>query len=98
MAYDHEEYSLEVLKQQFRYFGPWPGKYDEIASPETVHAIMWIMQEIPKSETTPFSMISEKEVTKKDKEFILQIMKMDWRDRPSARELLEHEWFKDIDY
>ncbi|GIK04878.1 hypothetical protein Aspvir_008976 [Aspergillus viridinutans] len=95
VPYGHEEYSLEVLKQQFRYFGPWPGKYEEIASPETVRAIMWVMQEIPKSDTTPFSMITEKEVCKKDKEFIMGIMKMDWRDRPTARELLEHEWFKE---
>ncbi|RAL04200.1 serine/threonine protein kinase [Aspergillus ibericus CBS 121593] len=96
VPYGHEEYSLEVLKQQFRYFGPWPGKYEEIASPETVHAIMWIMQEIPKSDTTPFSLVSEKEVRKEDKDFIMGIMKMDWRDRPTARELLGHEWFKEI--
>ncbi|RJE18156.1 serine threonine protein kinase [Aspergillus sclerotialis] len=25
VPYDHEEYSLEALKQQFRYFGPCPG-------------------------------------------------------------------------
>ncbi|RHZ48867.1 hypothetical protein CDV55_101231 [Aspergillus turcosus] len=95
VPYGHEEYSLEVLKQQFRYFGPWPGKYEEVASPETVHAIMWIMQEIPKSETTPFSMITENEVCKKDKEFIMGIMKMDWRDRPTAKDLLGHEWFNE---
>ncbi|GAB1194503.1 hypothetical protein APSETT444_003749 [Aspergillus pseudonomiae] len=89
--------SLEVLKQQFRYFGPWPGKYEEVASPETLHAIRWIMQEIPKSETTPFAMITEKEVCKRDKEFIMEIRKLDWRDRPSARELLEHEWLKEGD-
>ncbi|OOF98383.1 hypothetical protein ASPCADRAFT_395144 [Aspergillus carbonarius ITEM 5010] len=77
VPYDYEEYSLEDLKQQFRYFGPWPGKYEEIASPETVHAIMWIMQEIPKSDTTPFSLVSEKEVRKEDKQFIMEIMKMD---------------------
>ncbi|RHZ55402.1 uncharacterized protein CDV56_102278 [Aspergillus thermomutatus] len=95
VPYGHEEYSLEVLKQQFRYFGPWPGKYEEVASPETVHAIMWIMQEIPKSETTPFSMITEKEVCKKDREFIMGIMKMDWRDRPTPKDLLGHKWFNE---
>ena len=86
---------MEVLKQQFRYFGPWPGKYEEVASPETVQAILWIMQEIPKSETTPFSMITEREVCKKDKEFIGKIMMMDWRDRPTAGELLTDGWFRE---
>ncbi|KAJ0413763.1 serine/threonine protein kinase [Aspergillus carlsbadensis] len=93
VPYGHEEYKLEVLKQQFRYFGPWPGEYEEVAGPKTLHAIRWIMQDTPKSEITPFAMITEKEVCRKDKEFILEIMKLDWRDRPSARELLEHEWF-----
>ncbi|KAK2777827.1 hypothetical protein FQN53_002051 [Emmonsiellopsis sp. PD_33] len=93
IPYGHEEYNLEVLKRQFQYFGPWPGKYEEVANPETVQAIQWIMQEIPKSKTTPFSMITEREVCRKDKESIGKIMMMDWRDRPTARELLEDEWF-----
>ncbi|KAK2752558.1 hypothetical protein FQN55_006671 [Onygenales sp. PD_40] len=93
VPYGHEEYNLEVLKRQFQYFGPWPGKYEEVVNPETVQAIQWIMQEIPKSKTTPFSMITEREVCRKDKEFIGKIMMMDWRDRPTARELLEDEWF-----
>ncbi|KAB8266312.1 putative serine/threonine protein kinase [Aspergillus pseudonomiae] len=74
-----------------------PTTYEEVASPETLHAIRWIMQEIPKSETTPFAMITEKEVCKRDKEFIMEIRKLDWRDRPSARELLEHERLKEGD-
>ncbi|EGD95976.1 STE/STE20 protein kinase [Trichophyton tonsurans CBS 112818] len=97
VPYGHEEYGLEVLKQQFRYFGPFPGKYEEIVPPITVSAIMWLMQEIPQSETTPFCRTTEKEVCKKDKEFIGKIMMMDWRDRPTAKELLEDEWFKDDD-
>lgn len=84
-----------MLKRQFRYFGPFPAKYEEIASPETVAAILYLMQEIPQSQTTPFQMTTEKEVCQKDKVFIGKIMKMDWRDRPTAKELLEDEWFKD---
>jgi hypothetical protein len=85
---------LEVLKEQFRYFGPFPAKYEEIASPETVTAILYLMHEIPQSQTTPFQRTTEREVCKKDKVFIGKIMMMDWRDRPSAKELLEDEWFK----
>ena len=86
---------MEVLKRQFRYFGPFPPKYEEIASPETVTAILYLMQEIPKSQTTPFHRTTEREVGVKDKEFIGKIMMMDWRDRPTAKELLEDEWFEE---
>lgn len=95
VPFGHEEYPLEVLKQQFRYFGPWSGKYEEIVPPETVKAILYIMEVIPYSETKPFHMITEREVCKEDKEFIGKIMMMDWRDRRTARELLEDQWFKD---
>ena len=40
VPYGHEEYGLEVLKRQFRYFGPFPGKYEEIASPTIVAVIL----------------------------------------------------------
>lgn len=95
VPYGHEEYGVEVLKQQFRYFGPWPGKYEEVSGPETVRAIQYIMHEIPRPETKPFRMITEREVSRKDNEFIRKIMMMDWRDRPTARMLLEDEWFGD---
>lgn len=91
----NEEYGLEVLKRQFRYFGPFPAKYEEIATLEAVMAILYLMQEIPQSQTTPFHRTAEREVSKKDKEFIGKIMMMDWRDRPTAKELLEDEWFKE---
>lgn len=61
----------------------------------TVTAILYLMQEIPQSKTTPFCRTTEREVCKRDKEFIGKIMMMDWRDRPTANALLEDEWFKD---
>jgi serine/threonine protein kinase len=45
----------------------------------------------------PFGQISEKEISKQDKEFFLKIMRLDPRDRPSAAELLQNEWF-DLEY
>ncbi|KAM5434422.1 hypothetical protein McanCB21832_003831 [Microsporum canis] len=97
VSHDHEEYGLEVLKQQFRYFGPFPAKYQEIAGPMTVTAILYLMQEIPRSKTTPFHLITEREVSKPDKEFISKIMEMDWRDRPTVKQLLKDKWFDDSD-
>lgn len=36
---------------------------------------------------------SLKEICNEDKEFVLKVMKLDPRDRPSAEELLEDSWF-----
>lgn len=49
------------------------------------------------SQTTPFHKTTETEVGKRDKEFIGKIMMMDCRDRPTANELLEDEWFSQED-
>ncbi|KAF3482623.1 serine/threonine protein kinase [Arthroderma uncinatum] len=97
VSYGHEEYGLEVLKQQFRFFGPFPVKYEEVAGPMTVTAILYLMHEIPQSKTTPFRLITEREVCKSDKDFIGSIMMMDWRDRPTAKKLLDHPWLASTD-
>jgi serine/threonine protein kinase len=97
VPYGHEEYNLEVLKRRFRYFGPFPAKYEEIAGPMTVTAILYLMHEIPQSKTTPFHRTIEHEVSKKDKEFIGKTMMMDWRDRPTAKDLLQDPWFREED-
>jgi hypothetical protein len=92
---DDEEYILEVFQKQFRYFGPYPAKISEIAPPETVQTILLVMENNPKEKLTPFSRTTEKEVSKRDNVFISKMMKLDWRDRPSAKELLEDEWWND---
>jgi serine/threonine protein kinase len=81
--------------RQFQFLGPFPGKYSEIADEDTVEVILWLMEQIPRDKLTPFHCITEKEMCKKDKEFVGSMMKMDPRDRPTARELLEHDWFRD---
>jgi len=81
--------------QQFRYFGPFPAKIADIFSEETVESILWLMQAIPQEKLTPFSHTTEREVCRRDKEFIGKIMMMDWRDRPTAKELLEDKWWDD---
>ncbi|KAK6579505.1 hypothetical protein PZA11_008011 [Diplocarpon coronariae] len=95
VACGHEEYGLEVLKQQFRYFGPFPAKYEEIARPPTIAAILYLMDTIPPAHTTPFHRTTATEVGLADKEFLGKIMQLDWRDRPTAAVLLEDEWFTD---
>ena len=89
----HAEYGLEVLKRQIQYFGPFSARYEDISSPETITAIVYLMYEIPQSWTTPFSRTTEREVCYEDKKFIEKTMMLDWRDRPSAGDLLDDEWF-----
>lgn len=80
------------MKEQYRFFGPWPPKIQEIVDEETFTSILYIMSIIPPEKMTHFQ---EREVVKKDKDFILKIMKMDCRDRPTAKELLQDEWFRE---
>lgn len=49
------------------------------------------MNSISSEKKKPFSRISQQEISQEDKEFILKIMKLDPRDRPSAAELLQDE-------
>ena len=98
MKRDDDEYLLGFPSEQFRYFAPFPAKFAEIASPETVNSVLYLMQVIPFEKTTPFSRTTEREVGKDDKEFIGKTMRLDWRDRPTATELLADErWAKDRD-
>jgi hypothetical protein len=95
---DDEEYILEVFKKQYRWFAPFPAKFVELIDDETANNIAYVIKD-PKTEITHFSMVTEREFSKRDKVFILKIMKLDWRDRPTAKELLEDEWWEqDEDY
>jgi hypothetical protein len=89
---DHEEYQLGAVIQMFRYFGPFPASIEEIASQETACGILWMMEQIPNDKLTPFRWITKREVCAHDRDLILGIMKLDYRDRPTAKEVLAHEW------
>jgi hypothetical protein len=49
------------------------------------------MEHIPKKETTPFRRTTQREVSQTDNIFISKMMKLDWGDCPTAKELLEDE-------
>lgn len=52
------------------------------------------MHGVPREKMKPFERIAEREISKEDKTFILKIMKLNPRDRLTARELLDDVWFK----
>ncbi|KAL9102619.1 MAG: hypothetical protein Q9163_002263 [Psora crenata] len=42
----------------------------------------------------PFSVSEDEELLKEDRDFIMRMMKLDPRDRPTAKDLLQDGWFK----
>ncbi|KAB8067212.1 kinase-like protein [Aspergillus leporis] len=90
---DDDEYEVKILMKHHRCFGPFPASYEEIADQDRIAALMWIMQNSPPETLRPFRLTSAREICQEDKEFVLKIMKLDPRDRPTARALLEDGWF-----
>ncbi|EER37734.1 serine/threonine protein kinase [Histoplasma capsulatum H143] len=93
----HDEYELNILTQYHVFFGPYPYSYSDLADRETLAILRYIMASVPPDQLKPFQYASRKEISPEDKEFILKIMKMDPRDRPTAKELLEDEWFNGVE-
>jgi serine/threonine protein kinase len=90
---DHEEYELKILARQHQFFGPFPLSYKDLADDEMLGVLTYVMNSVPKENMKPFGLAGEREGSKEDKAIVLKIMKLDPRDRPTARELLQDEWF-----
>ncbi|KAK2746779.1 hypothetical protein FQN55_005506 [Onygenales sp. PD_40] len=90
---NHDEYDLKILIKHHRCFGPFPISFREIADEERVEVLLWIMENTPAHTMKPFRYTTPREICPEDKEFVLRIMKLDPRDRPTARQLLEDGWF-----
>ena len=91
---DDETYPVHVLIRQANFFGPFPLSYQEIADDERLQTITIVMNYIKDNvKRKPFCMAQDKELTNEDRDFVCKIMKLDPRDRPTAEELLEDEWF-----
>jgi hypothetical protein len=90
---DHEDYDLKNLMKHHQCFGPFPASYDEIANQERRAILVWVMQNSSPNTMRPFHLTTSREMCNEDKEFVLKVMKLDPRDRPSAQELLEDSWF-----
>lgn len=42
----------------------------------------------------PFMLVEDEDVAEEDKVFLCKLMKLDPRDRPTAKELLQDEWLR----
>ncbi|PWY93227.1 kinase-like protein [Aspergillus sclerotioniger CBS 115572] len=90
---DHDEYDIKILRKHHACFGPYPTSYQEIADQERLAALGWIMQSTPPGALKPFHLTTSREICQEDKEFVLEIMKLDPRDRPTADALMRDTWF-----
>jgi hypothetical protein len=84
---------LQILIKQHQFFGPFPLSYKEIADDETLVILIYVMYGEPREEMKPFRRVGEREISGEDKVFVLKDMKLDPRDKPTAKELLQDEWF-----
>ena len=91
----NETYLAHVIKRQFGFFGPCPDKYAEIASSimPQVGAIQEAISKVGGEKV--YRNALTRCINGKDVEFLLSFMKIDPRDRPSAKEILQNSWFDD---
>lgn len=95
---DDDGYELEVMKRQFMVFGPMPDKYiDQVEGREDLkQIILHLFKVTPADKLGLFKRITKNEISEEDSAFLQKIMQWDWRDRPTAKQLLEDDWFKDM--
>ena len=87
----HDEYGLKILIKHHTYFESFSSSYSNLADQETLEVLLIIMNSVSSENLRPFSLASQQEISEKDREFVLRIVKLDPRDRPTARELLENK-------
>ncbi|PVH82014.1 putative serine/threonine protein kinase [Cadophora sp. DSE1049] len=96
---DDEAYPSHVLVKQIAFFGPFPLSYFDFLPKEDERwefigdATLYI---IDHQKWKPFAKAEDKELAEEDRTFICKIMKLDPRDRPTANELLQDLWLKDV--
>lgn len=75
---------------------PVPLSYQDIADDERLEILAKTIHLINDSNLKkPFYLSVDKELSKDDRAFICKIMKLDPRDRPTAKELLQDGWFRE---
>jgi serine/threonine protein kinase len=82
-----------VLERMHRFFGPFPVTYKTLADDKTILHLVDIMKSV--GQRKPFKIWKDPEFKLEDKEFLCKVMKLDPRDRPSAKDLLNHKWLSE---
>lgn len=94
VPFDDEHYGFWVLVEQVRRFGPFNNSFEEITDAKRLEICAGTIVYIQENQKRlPFSMSEDDELARPDRDFIVKMMKLDPRDRPTARELLQDAWF-----
>ncbi|TVY88570.1 Dual specificity protein kinase [Lachnellula willkommii] len=95
-----KEYLIHIIIRQMAHFGPVPKSYIDLIPREDgdrwsilAAATQYIKDN---KKQRPFKLIEDDYLTEEDREFLLQVMKWDPRDRPTARQLLQDKWFSGV--
>ncbi|TGO46288.1 hypothetical protein BCON_0333g00010 [Botryotinia convoluta] len=91
---DDDEYDFGVLQKHHQYLGPFPVSFADIADEGTQNAIVLAMKSVPREKMKTFSEITQKEIAKVDNDFLHKILRLDPRERLTAKEILEDEWWE----
>lgn len=92
-------YPNHVLIKQIAHFGPVPFSYYDFLpkGDEKWEVLADATQYIVDNQKwKPFALAVDKELSVEDRTFICRIMTLDPRERPTAKELLQDPWLKDV--
>lgn len=92
------KYTFWIMIEQLRRFWPVAPSYMEIANEKQLGVVITAMNyiKINRHLRTPFYRAEDDELAPEDRDFILKMKKLDPRDGPMARELLQDDWFSAI--
>ena len=91
---DDEKFNVHVVIRQNMFFGPFPESYLSIADAEAIEILTMIVGSA--QQMMPLSTVLSDVMDPNDRDFLCGIMKLDPRDRPLAKEILQNPWFNGI--
>jgi serine/threonine protein kinase len=75
----------------YKFFGPFPVTYSD--NPDTMTIVNYFNDSGPPEK--PFHLVTTKEIPAADNKFLIKVMKLDPRERPTVGDLLADEWFSE---
>ena len=97
---DDEEYLIHIIIRQLAHFSPVPKSYIELIPREDSDrwSILALATQYIKDnqKQRPFKLIEDDYLKEEDRGFLLKVMKLDPRDRPTARQLLQDKWLSGV--
>ncbi|KAM0721158.1 hypothetical protein Q7P37_003445 [Cladosporium fusiforme] len=94
---DQDSFLANILLKHNRIFGPFPPSYQDLVDQTSLEIIAMVHQQSTSETLQPFEYAVDKELSANDKAFLLRIMKLDPRDRPTVKQILEDDWFHESD-